>query len=76
MEMQSKFSSQFLNVSAKEKYCKYLVDGYRPTRPMMRKWICCDNGSCDEPDSNKTTSASNLQKRARYEGQLVSDQDT
>ena len=74
MELQSKFSSQFLIVSAEEKDSKYLVEGYDPTCAEMSIWICCNHGFCDEPNSNRLASVRNLQKRARHEAQLASDQ--
>ena len=73
MELNAKFSLQFVCVRVEERHRKYLVEGYLPTIEEMRTCLRCNHEFTDEPNSNRIATASNLQKIAGHEAQLATD---
>jgi len=59
-ELQAKFSSKHLSVSAKEQDRKYLVDGHLPDDEAKRHCIHCGLPTVDEPDRIKASVTFNL----------------
>ena len=53
---------------------KYLENGYVPVVAGYETCLCCGFRYCDEPNSNIAAAVNNEAKKARYEAQLLEDE--
>eukprot|EP00956_Cyclotella_meneghiniana_P039409 scaffold171479_cov33-Cyclotella_meneghiniana.AAC.1 len=75
--LNNSFANSFLSASSLppgEYDRKYLENGYVPTVSGYERCLCCGFTYCDEPNSNRAAILNNEAKKARYDAQLLEDE--